>query len=333
MAGIVGVDISKDTFDSQFIAGRKEKHQQLDNRDPGFRQLWSMMQRLESEKWYVCMEATGLYWEGLAEFLHGKGVTVFVVNARRIKGFAMSEDKRTKTDKVDAGVIARFCRAHLAELKPWSPPAPELRKMLSLTRQLESLKEDRARQKVRLKSATMCTEVAGSIKQHILFLSGSIKRVECAIACLLKQNVRLGERHKIAKSVTGVGKVTASIVLAETRLFENFSDRRQVAAFAGLDVSEFLSGSSIRCKPRLSKRGSARIRKALYMAVLSAKKHNPIVKKLYERLVDNGKTKMQAIGACMRKLLELIFAVVKSGQRFDPEYEAKRSGLKLLVTA
>jgi transposase len=279
------------------------------------------------------MEATGLYWEGLARFLHKKGATVFVVNARRIKGFAMSEDKRTKTDKVDAGVIARFCRAHLAELKPWSPPAPEVHKLLSLTRQLESLKEDRSRQKVRLKSATMCTEVAASINHHIQSLSENIKKVESAIASLLKQNEDLGNQHKIAKSVTGVGKVTASIVLAETRLFENFSDRRQVAAFAGLDVSEFRSGSSIRSKPRLSKRGSARIRKALYMAALSAKKHNPVVKKLYERLVVNGKTKMQAIGACMRKLLELIFAVVKSGQKFDPEYESKRSGIKLLVAA
>lgn len=331
MEGIVGVDISKNTFDSQFLVAGMEKHRKFDNGNDGFRQLWSAMAKLEVDKWYVCMEATGLYWEALAEFLHTRGVIVFVVNARRIKGYAMSEHKRTKTDKVDGGVITRFCKAHLADLKAWSPPTPEMRKILSLTRQMESLKVDQARQKVRLKSATMCAEVGASIRSHIQFLTASIKKIESAIDSLLKQSAELREKHKVARSIKGVGKVTASIVLAETRLFKDFSDRRQVVAFAGLDVSEFTSGTSIRSKPRLSKRGNARIRKALFMAALSAKKYNPVIKRLYDRLLDNGKTKMQAIGACMRQLLELIFAVVKSGQKFDSDYETKR--LRLLAIA
>ena len=99
----------------------------------------------------------------------------------------------------------------------------------------------------------------------------------------------------------------------------------QVAAFAGLDVTEFSSGTSIRSKPRLSKRGNARLRQVLYMAAMAAKRSNPVFKRFYERLRANGKTKMQALGACMRKLLELIFTVVTSGNAFDPNYGAAPS--------
>lgn len=333
MESIAGIDISKGTFDALTLLSAKEKHRQFSNKKEGWTQFWTNLQKLGADKLYVCMEATGLYWEGLAQFLHEKGVTVFVVNARRIKGFAMSEDKRTKTDKVDAGVIARFCRAHLDELKPWTPPASYTRKLQSLTRQLASLKEDRARQAVRLQSATLCSEVSESIKLHICFLDKSIKSMESSIESLISNNAVLREKEKLARSVKGVGPITASVVLAECRLFNEISHRRQVAAFAGLDVTQFSSGTSIRSKPRLSKRGNARIRQVLYMAAMAAKRSNPVIKSLYERLLANGKTKMQALGACMRKLLELIFAVVTSERKFDPVYRAAQSQGQKPVTA
>ncbi len=310
MISIVGIDVSKDTFDVFVLIGNNWKHRQFPNNKTGFKQLWSYLLKLGINKPHTCMEATGLYWEKLAEYLHEKGCTVFVVNARRIKGFAMSEDKRTKTDKVDAGVIARFCRAHFAGLKPWCPPSAEVRKLQSLTRQLDSLKEDRTRQLVRLKSVVTCTEVSASIRNHIKFLDDSIEKMEEAIKILIQKDSLIEKQYDLATSITGVGLATASTVLAECRLFKEFCDRRQVSAFAGLDVSEFVSGSSIHMKPRLSKRGSSRLRKAMYMAALCAKRHNPIIKDCYDRLLANGKTKMQAIGACMRKLLEIIFAVV-----------------------
>jgi transposase len=320
MKSIVGVDVSKDTFDVFVLIEQNGKHCQFPNTKTGFKQLWSYLLKLDIGNPQACMEATGLYWEKLAEYLHEKGAVVFVVNARRVKGFAMSEDKRTKTDKVDAGVIARFCRAHFAELKPWLPPTAQVRKLQSLTRQLDSLKEDRARQLIRLKSALLCSEVSESIKNHIKFLNGSIKKMEEAIEILIQKDKPIEKQYALATSIKGVGPATASTILAECRLFKEFCDRRQVTAFAGLDVSEFVSGSSIHMKPRLSKRGNSRVRKAMYMSALCAKRHNPIIKNLYNRLLANGKTKMQAIGACMRKLLELIFAVVKSGKKFDPNY-------------
>ena len=320
MISIIGIDVSKDTFDVFVLIGNKWKHRQFLNNKAGFKQLWSYLLKLGISNPQACMEATGLYWENLAQYLYAKDCTVFVVNARRIKGFAMSEDKRTKTDKVDAGVIARFCRAHLNELKSWTPPSLEVRKLQSLTRQLDSLKEDRARQITRLKSAVLCSEVSKSIKDHIRFLSDSIEQLEQAVEALIGKEKSMKQQYSLATSIKGVGAVTASTVLAEYRLFNEFSDRRQVTAFAGLDVSEFVSGSSIHMKPRLSKRGSSRVRKAMYMAALCAKRHNPVIRDCYNRLLANGKTKMQAIGACMRKLLEIIFAVVKSGKCFDPNY-------------
>jgi len=329
MKSIVGVDVSKDTFDVFVL--EHGKHRQFLNTKSGFKQFWSYLLKLDIHKPQACMEATGLYWENLAEYLHKKGAIVFVVNARRIKGFAMSEHKRTKTDKVDAGVIARFCRAHIAELKSWCPPSAEVRKLQSLTRQLDSLKGDRARQLVRLQSALLCSEVSESIKNYIKFLNGSINKMEEAIGILIQKDKPIEKQYDLAISIKGVGPVTASTVLAECRLFREFSDRRQVTAFAGLDVSEFLSGSSIHMKPRLSKRGNSRIRKAMYMAAVCAKRHNPTIRTFYNKLLDNGKTKMQAIGACMRKLLEIIFAVVKSGKRFDPKHVQNLSKQQSLV--
>jgi len=325
MHRIAGVDVSKLTFDEFAMGGGKGKHHQFSNNREGWARFWRTLEALGEGALHVCMEATGLYWEGLAEFLHQKGATVFVVNARRIKGFAMSEDKRTKTDKVDAGVIARFCQAHLHVLKPWTPPAPCVRQLQSLTRQLASLTDDRARQDVRLQSAVLCAEVHESIKQHIEFLDESIERMKRSIQTLISSNSELQKKEELARSIKGVGPVTASVVLAECRLFNELKDRRQVAAFAGLDVTEFSSGTSIRSKPRLSKRGNARLRQVLYMAAMAAKRSNPVFKRFYERLRANGKTKMQALGACMRKLLELIFTVVTSGNAFDPNYGAAPS--------
>ena len=324
----VGLDVSKSTHDARILSAGKEAHQKISNTKDGFEELWNTLQKRDFSTLYVCLEATGLYWEALAEFLHEKGAIVFVVNARRIKGFAMSEDKRTKTDKVDAGVIARFCRSQFAGLNPWTPPPAEVRKLQALSRQLESLKEDRARQQVRLKSAILCPEVVDSIKHHIDLLDAEIASIERAIKKLVKANQRMQEQHRLATSITGVGFVTAAVVLSECRGFTDFVDRRQVAAFAGLDVSEFVSGSSINRKARLSKRGNSRLRKALYMAALSAIRFNPVIQQLYDRLVLNGKAKMQAIGACMRKLLELMFVVVTSGCPFDPDFAGKQSQRK-----
>jgi len=333
MQCIAGIDVSKNTFDELVLVGGKEKHRQFPNKKEGWVQFWTILQSLGADEIYVCMEATGLLWEDLAEFFYHKGVTVFVVNARRIKGFAMSEDKRTKTDKVDAGVIARFCRAHLSELNPWAPPASHTRHLQSLTRQQASLVEDRARQRVRLQSALLCVEVSESIKLYIEFLDKSIEKIDRSIEALIRTNSVLKEKEALARSIKGVGPITARVVLAECRLFNELSHRRQVSAFAGLDVTEFQSGTSIRSRPRLSKRGNARIRQVLYMAAMTAKRYNPVFKTFYERLVANGKTKMQALGACMRKLLELIFTVVTTGREFDSAYTSQPSKAVKVVAA
>ena len=323
---ISGVDVSKATFDVLTLRSGKEKYVKYLNKTSDFERFYNALNKGSVAKIVVCMEATGLFYEGLAEFLHAKGVVVYVVNGRRIKGFAGSEEKRSKTDKIDAGVIARFCRAHLNDLIAWKPATKAVRKLQSLTRQISSLKEDRARQKVRLKSALLCPEVIDSIKAHIEFLSESIRKLESATDALMDDNEEIKKKKDLAESIKGVGQVTSSVILAEFRLFSDFTERRQVAAFAGLDVSEWTSGSSVVLKPRISKKGNPRVRQVLYMAAMAARRSNPVIKDFYNRLRASGKNKMQSLCACMRKLVELIFAVVTSGKPFDPQYQPVRPG-------
>jgi len=249
--------------------------------------------------------------------LHQAGHHVSLVNPALVRAFGQSHLKRTKTDKADAQLIARFCALHKPAL--WSPPAPEVRELQALVRRVEALEGMKQMEENRLERAS-CEVVRSSLLDHIAYLQSHIQSTRRQIQQPIQSHPALGEQSRLLCSIPGIGEVTAAVILAEVGEFSHFQSARQVAAFAGLVPRLRESGSSVRGKPRLSKVGSPRLRKCLYFPALTALRWNPLIKALGLRLCAQGKPKMLIVGAAMRKLLHLAYGVLKSGRPFDANF-------------
>ena len=175
-----------------------------------------------------------------------------------------SELLRLKNDKVDAGVIARFCDK--MRPGPWKPLPPEVRRLQALVRRVDALLVMRTQELNRID--TTHDAVVHSIRDHLSFLDEEIAALKKEIAALIKKHPDLKAKSDLLRSIPGIGQATIAAILSELALFENCDRVRKVVAYIGLAPREFTSGSSIKGRPRLSKVGSARMRKALYMPSL-----------------------------------------------------------------
>ncbi|MFH1080823.1 MAG: IS110 family transposase [Pseudomonadota bacterium] len=314
---VLGIDIAKKKFDAALLVDGKTKHKACKNSAEGFETLMLWLEKQEIQKVHVCLEATGNYGEDLAIYLHDAGHIVSIVNPARIKGFAQSELIRTKTDKLDATLIARFCLA--MKPSPWSPPSPEIRSLRALVRRVDSPIDMRSQEKNRVRTAH--ESILCLIKEHIAYLDQEIEKIRRQIAELIGQNPNLKRKKELLDSIPAIGKVTIPHILAELDGLEKFNHVRELVAFIGLAPKETLSGSSIKGKPRLCKIGHARLRKALYMPALVSIQCNPVMIAFYNRLKDKGKNGKVIVCAIMRKLVHVVFGVLKSGEKYDPNYK------------
>jgi len=317
MLPTLGVDISKDSFHVELSLNHKLRHRRFRNRKEGFAELGAWLAKHKALPVHACLEATGPYSEALALYLHEQGHTVSVVNPAQIKAFGQSELVRNKDDRPDAGLIRRFCEKQ--QPAAWVPAAPHLRQLQALTRHHENLLEMRQQQINRLE-VTNTKEVAQSLRKLVTQLEAEIQRVERQINDHVDRHPDLKQQCQLLESIPGIGKRTATKLLAEIENISQYKSARQVAAYAGLTPRNNRSGS-LRGQTRLSKIGNARVRKALFLPAMVAKRHNPVVRSFCQRLAQYGKNKMQLVGAAMRKLIHIAFGVLKSGAVFDPEHE------------
>lgn len=317
MASFLGIDLSKETFHAFLLSDRTDAKKVFPNTPKGFEQLTTWLENRHAADVHICMEATGAYWEALALYLHGLEQRVSVINPARIKAFAQSELLRTKTDAVDAALIARFCKSQSPER--WVPPGPEIRVLQALMRHYDHLKTTRAQQSVYAQSLDAVI-VTASIREVIATLDEQIGQVERKIRQHFDDHPDLKRRRDLLTSIPGIGETTAGSILSEIPHLDRFQSAKAVAAFAGLSPRERRSGTSIHGRPRLCKTGNARIRKALYMPAMVALRFNPTLRAFAERLLAAGKHKRLIIGAVMRKLLVLAYGVLRSGVVFDANY-------------
>jgi transposase len=322
----LGLDIGKDQLDAVLLrADHEPEHAQFANTQTGFNQLWRFLKKRQAKHVQVCLEATGLYYEQVADFLHEKGVTVSVVNPARIKAYAASQLARNKTDKLDAQTIADFCRTQ--QPPAWTPPRTEWRHLRALARHLDDLQTDLQRQHNRLHARQQAAEsvptVEDNLKQQINLLQHQIAQIKQAMNDHIDQHPDLKRDRDLMTSIPGIGDLTANKLLAELADITLFDNVRQLVAFAGLNPRHHQSGSSIRGNTKISKMGRASIRAALYMPAIVARTHNPTLRLFADRLEQAGHCAMQIIVAVMRKLLHLLFGILKSGQPFDPHFREK----------
>ena len=318
----LGIDIAKNSFDAALIKDdRKPNHKVFANTTAGHQQLLAWLDSHDAVTVHAALEATGTYGETLAEALFVAGHTVSVVNPAQIKAFAQSQLSRTKTDKADAILIARFCQ--LCRPPAWAPQPPEVRELQALARRLESLLEMCQMEKNRLQAGGLTQAVTESIQGHLSFLESAIKQTRKQISDHIDQNPSLKEQKELLVSIPGIADTTAAVLLAEIGDVSQFDNAGKVAAFAGLVPRIRQSGTSVRSHCHLSKAGTSRLRRALYFPAMVALRFNPLIQALGKRLTDKGKSKMLIIGAAMRKLLYLVYGVLKSAKPFDPDFSGK----------
>ena len=319
---IVGVDISSQWFDASNRSIKLDDN--FENNKEGFKRFVKRLKKAGIKKARICMEATGLYFEELSEFLHAKGHEVVVVNPQCIKAYASSELSRSKSDPLDARLIEMYGEEKYSKLRLWQPLPEPHKTIREIMRRRQALVDERTAEKNRAAAGFSSPQVRSSISRCIEFLDEQIAELESEAFRLMKEDPELSELVELVTSIPGVGDLTAVSVLVEVpRVLWN---GRLAAVFAGVIPSRKSSGKA-RVQSRLSKIGSSRLRGMLYMPAVCAIRCNSLLKDFYQRLLNRGLKEKQALTAVMRKLLHLIFGVIQTGSRFDSRYEEKRRAL------
>jgi transposase len=274
------------------------------------------------------MEATGVYYEELAYFLNEKGEKLSVQLAQKMKYFAKSNNLKTKTDKVDSKVIAEFgIEKNLKGTDFWIPPSEDFKMIRNLTREHTSLKKVQSAAKAQLHALNHShkpyEEVVNMKKEQIAFYEQQIKKTKKEILKLVKTDNELYEKIKKIETTKGIGFMTIITVLTEVNGFLLFTSIRQLVSYAGLDVVEDSSGNH-KGRTKISKKGNARIRSALYMPALNAIQYNKDLQTFYERVTDDREVKQQGVVAVMRKLLIIIYTLWKKNEEYIEDYQNKK---------
>ena len=320
---IIGIDVSKEKLDCAWPREEgKLKTKIFSNTITGWKELieWSLKNTgLEIEQLHFVMEATGIYHEQLATSLYDAGAKVSVVNPAQVKCYAQGLGVRTKNDKKDSVVLARYGLKENPKL--WQPEVLEIRTLKALIARLDGIEKDLQREKNRQEKALISKapeEVLISLIQMIELLETEKQRLDRLIEEHINKHEKLKENKALLESIPGVGKVIATrmLMVIGSRQFESAS---QCSAYLGLVPVQHESGSSIKGRSRLSKAGNPVIRAKLYMAAVVATRYNPDIKAQYERLTSKGKSKMSALGAAMRKLVQICFGVLKHQQPYQPQ--------------
>jgi transposase len=312
---VLGIDIAKATFVCALLtADGKLRHKRCPNTLAGFEQLAAWLRRQGVTHVHACLEATGTYGDALATWVYDAGHTVSLVNPAVIRAYAGTQLTRSKTDRIDAVLIARFTATH--QPPAWTPPAREIRELQALVRRLDALHGMRTQEANRLAAGVLVTEVRASIEAVLANLDAQIALVQRLIRDHIDRHPGLRRQRDLLTTIPGIGDATAAVLIAE--LFDKpYTSARQAAAFAGL-VPRLMESGTLRGRSRLSKIGPGRLRKALYFPALAALRFNPTIRAARARLSAAGKPPMVIVGAAMRKLIHLAYGVLKSGRAYEP---------------
>jgi len=302
-------------------------HKTFANTQKGFMTLVSWIKKMTDEGVAVryVMEATGVYHESLAYFLDEKGYDQTIVLPSKISNYFRTLSVKTITDQTAAEAIAMFGLEK--KLESWKRPKKVYRDLKQLTRERDQLVQERTMVKNQLHAeqaeAYPNPSSVERIKKRIQFLNKQENDIKAEIAALVKSDQEVSRSVEMTSSVTGVGLLTCATVLAETNGFELIRNKKQLTSYAGLDVREKQSGTSVKGKPRISKKGNKYLRKAMHLPALAAIRHDERFKAIYARLVSKHGIKMKAAVAVQRKLLELIYIIYKTNLPYDKKYLQK----------
>jgi transposase len=322
----VGIDIAKDDFKVCFSVIKQNLQikvrgsRTFANSFTGFKEFaqWLKGKRELSDSIYFTMESTGVYYENLAYFLwQKKDFTVQVILPNKVKNYAKSLDIKSKTDKIDAQILAEFGLKN--ELRRWQPISPNLLELKQLTRERDMLIRNRTMSANHLHAfehqGKPNRKIIVRTKKHISLLDKQIKEIEKEIKIIVNHDDKLKKKFEYLQSIPGIGLLTTAVIVAETNGFETFTNIKQLTSYAGLDVKIAESGTW-KGKSRISKRGNSHIRKALYMPSMARIRFDKQANLFYENLKERKAKPMIALVAVQRKMLGLMFSLWKNEKMY-----------------
>jgi transposase len=339
----VGIDMAMDKFDACFCVVNDQQHicvkstRKFSNTKSGLAEFDAWLAKWQVaavETWFV-VEATGVYYEHLAWHLHQQGSNLSVVLPNLAKKYLQSLGYKSKNDKVDAKGLAHMGAER--KLQPWSPLSGQLYLVRKLTREREQLCAAQTSFN-NILHAERHTMVEGKstvrrLQKTKAFFEKQLQEIDRELIDLVDQDPALKERLEKVTSIKGVGLLTALTIIAETNGFELFTSQSQLVSYAGYDVVENQSGKR-QGRTRMSKKGNAHIRRALFMPAFQMVRYRlPVFIDLYERLTGRGREKMQAYVALQKKLLVLIYTLWKKNEKYDEKkanIQRQEAGASLL---
>lgn len=316
MCKIIGIDISKQTFDVSFKRKEQWDHFIFPNEEKGFKQLLKL---IEQGDWVV-MEASGSYYFPLATFLSSRDIKVCVENPLVIKRFSQTMLYRAKTDKKDARTIAEYGEKY--DLKQWEQESENCTKIRHLYTRLELLNKQIQQNKRQLEafesSGSLDKFLEKTIKKDLSNLEKTKHKIEVEMERLAEQ--QYGQTMENVESIPGIGRKTAMMLSLITDNFKKFENYKQLIAYVGFSPRIYQSGTSVKGKGHICKMGKSQIRKLLYLCSWSAKHCNKACKEMYERLKSLGKPERVIKIAIANKLLKQAFAIAKANNKYQENY-------------
>lgn len=273
------------------------------------------------------MEATGVYHQKFAYYLEENKCDVSIVLPNKISNYIRTLELKTITDKSCSQAIAQFGLER--QLENWKKPNNVYREFQQLTRERDQIVQERSilKNQIHAEKAEAVTNSKSleRMELRIQFLNKQEKEIKIDITEIISKNPDIEKVIKRLVTIPGVGELTAVIVLAETNGFELIRNKAQLTSYAGLDVREKQSGTSIKGKPRISKKGNRNLRKCVHLPSLSAVKWDDNFREIYARLVSKHGIKMKALVTIQRKLLELMYVLFKNETVYDKNFIQKNS--------
>lgn len=326
-----GCDFSKDDFKvsfQQLLSTHKKRikgSRTFKNTLTGFKAFvqWVEKRWDPSVQLRITLEATGVYYEQFVHFLNDHtDYRISVVLPNQSKAYFKSLNIKSKTDKIDAKVLGLMGLER--ELQQWQPLSDNIRLLKQLTRERTTLLEQKTALLNRLHALKHSyqpnKEVVKRIQQQVKLVQKQLKQIQTQIQKAVNEDEFIKQRiDKICK-VKGLGLITVVTLIAETAGFDLFTSRAQLISYAGYDVVENQSGSSINGKTKISKKGNKHIRRALHFPAMVVVKYDPRFTQLYDRIYDRTKIKKKGLVAVQRKLLLLCYSLFKKNQAYDPNY-------------
>ncbi len=327
---VLGIDVAQNELvsclgklDEKFlttITSRKT----FSNTKAGFEKMITWVEKLTIKEvpLHFVMEATGVYHQLLANYLYNKGYHLSIILPNKISNYFRTLSVKTVTDATMAEVIMKFGLER--KLDNWEAPKDVYRNLQQLTRERSQLTDEKVviKNQIHAEEAQAYTNKKSiqRSKKRLALITKQIKEIEVELKTLIAEDAEVKTIVLLLCSIPGIGMLTAATILGETNGFDLIRNKRQLTSYAGLDVKEKQSGTSVKGKPRISKKGNKHLRKCMHLPALSAIKHDGRWKAIFTRIVSKQGIKMKAAVAIQRKLLEMTYTIFKTQKPYDKNY-------------